>query len=128
VTDAARQQRLRGLESHLKERIRGQDHLIPRVSAAMLRGEMGLSAPDQPLTSALFVGPTGTGKTELTLCFTDYLYGPDHVVRFDHSEYQNQSSVEKFIGTHREDPGLLGLALRGRKHGTLLFDEIEKAH
>lgn len=128
MTDPERHEHLRGLEAHLRTRIRGQDHLIPKVSGALLQAEMGLSASDQPLTSFLFIGPTGTGKTELALCFTDYLRGPGHVVRFDLSEYQNQSSVEKFIGGDRQDAGLLGRALRGRTGGTLLFDEVEKAH
>lgn len=128
MNDAVRQDRLRGLEAHLRHWIRGQDHVIRHVAAALLRAEMGLSSPDQPLTSSLFVGPTGTGKTELALCFSDYLFGPGHVVRFDLSEYQNQSSVERLLGADRSDPGLLGRALHGRTHGTLLFDEIEKAH
>src|ERR1039457_7715057 len=89
---------------------------------------MGLASPTRPRGSFLFVGPTGTGKTELALCFSDYLFGPGQVHRFDLSEYQNQSSVEKMIGTGHTDAGLLGRTLAGAERGTLLFDEMEKAH
>lgn len=119
---------LRGLDAHLRTRIRGQDHLLPRVAAALVRGEMGLAASDRPRGSFLFVGPTGTGKTELALCFSQYLFGAGAVHRFDLSEYQNQSSVEKLIGATPSDPGLLGRALAESSRGTLLFDELEKAH
>jgi ATP-dependent Clp protease ATP-binding subunit ClpB len=76
----------------------------------------------------LLVGPTGVGKTETTNVFTDYLFNGAASVRFDMSEYQNQVSVEKLIGENRDDPGLLGRALRSVSHGTLLFDEVEKSH
>jgi len=121
-------EKLRGIEAHLRSRIRGQDHFLPRVAASLIRGEMGLASPDRPRGSYLFVGPTGTGKTEVALCFSDYLFGRGQVHRFDLSEYQNQSSVEKMIGADRTDRGLLGRALSGAERGTLLFDEIEKAH
>ena len=120
--------RLRGLETHLRTHVLGQDQLIARVAAALVRGEMGLASPARPRGSFLFVGPTGTGKTELALCFSDYLFGAGQIHRFDLSEYQNQSSVEKMIGTSRTDAGLLGRALAGAERGTLLFDELEKAH
>lgn len=120
--------RLRSLEAHLRAHIRGQDHLLPRVAATLVRAELGLAPPGRPKASFLFVGPTGTGKTELALCFTEYLFGPGHVHRFDLSEYQNQSSVEKLLGSDRDDPGHLGRALTQHSAGTLLFDELEKAH
>ncbi len=112
----------------MRAHVLGQDHLISRVAAALVRGEMGLASPARPRGSFLFVGPTGTGKTELALCFSDYLFGPGQVHRFDLSEYQNQSSVEKMIGAGVTDAGLLGRALAGAECGTLLFDELEKAH
>ena len=82
----------------------------------------------RPKGSFLFVGPTGTGKTETTNVFTDYLFPGTKPVRFDMSEYQLQKSVDKLIGENATDSGLLGRALRGVAKGTLLFDEVEKAH
>ena len=74
------------------------------------------------------MGPTGVGKTELTNVFTAYLFDGLKPIRFDMSEYQNQLSVEKLIGQGPDEVGLLGRALSGILQGTLLFDEIEKAH
>jgi ATP-dependent Clp protease ATP-binding subunit ClpB len=76
----------------------------------------------------LLVGPTGVGKTELTNVLTSYLFVGAVPIRFDMSEYQLQKSAEKLIGENSNDIGLLGRALRGVGQGTLLFDEIEKAH
>lgn len=112
----------------MRHHLRGQDHLLPRFAAALLCAELGLANPSRPRGSFLFIGPTGTGKTELALCFTDYVFGPDHVHRFDLSEYQNQSAVEKLIGASPTDRGLLGRILAAHSCGTLLFDEMEKAH
>lgn len=120
--------RLRELPAHLAAQIKGQDHALPRVCSVLTRGELGLAHPRRPRGSFLFVGPTGIGKTETTNTFTAYLGDGATPVRFDMSEYQNQVSVEKLIGESRDDPGLLGRALRSVSRGTLLFDEIEKAH
>ena len=76
----------------------------------------------------MFVGPTGVGKTEITIAFTEYLCGPDHLHRFDMSEFQNQSSVGLLLGVSSTDTGMLGRALNKTSRGTLLFDEMEKAH
>src|SRR4051794_21316661 len=103
--DSERQARLRGLELHLRTRICGQDHLIPRVASALTRGDMGLVGQDRPRAAFLFVGPTGTGKTELATCFTEYLFGRGRLHRFDLSEYQSASGVERLIGGSREDGG-----------------------
>lgn len=121
-------ERLRGLPDHLATNIKGQDCVLSRVCSVLTRGELGFAHPRRPCGSLLFVGPTGVGKTETTNVFTEYLFGGARPVRFDMSEYQLQNSVEKLIGGEREDSGLLGRALSGRKRGTLLFDEIEKAH
>ncbi len=121
-------ERLRGLRSHLDANIRGQPHVTERATSVLTRGELGLSHPGRPKGSFLFVGPTGVGKTELTNVFTAYLFGGRKPIRFDMSEYQNQSSVEKLIGQEADETGLLGRALHGATEGTLLFDEIEKAH
>lgn len=89
---------------------------------------MGLGDPSRPRGAFLFVGPTGTGKSELARLFTDFLFGPGHLVSFDLSEYQNKSGVERLLGSDCSDPGLLGRALAAHPSGTLLFDELEKAH
>jgi len=112
------------LEKHLRSQVLGQDHVITRVSGALIRGELGLRKPGRPRNSFLFLGPTGVGKTELTLVFTRYLHGPEDISRFDMSEYQNQESLAQLLG----ERGTLALALTRHTKGTLLFDEIEKAH
>ncbi len=119
---------LRHLEAHLSEQIRGQDHVIPRIVAALHRGELGLNAPTRPRGSFLFLGPTGVGKTELSIAFTRYLLGDDKLFRFDMSEYQTQESLAVLLGGRVGEVGLLGMASAKSATGTLLFDEIEKAH
>ena len=120
--------KLRNMEPHLKSNIKGQDHVLPLVCSVLQRGELGLAHPSRPRGSFLFVGPTGVGKTEITLAFTDYLCGADHLHRFDMSEFQNQSSVGLLLGNSSTDTGMLGRALDKTARGTLLFDEMEKAH
>jgi ATP-dependent Clp protease ATP-binding subunit ClpB len=120
--------KLRNLERHLKTNIKGQDHVIPRIASVLQRGELGLAHPGRPKGSFLFVGPTGVGKTEISVCFTDYLFGESHLHRFDMSEFQNQSSVELLLGASSSETGMLGRALAKHDRGTLLFDEMEKAH
>jgi ATP-dependent Clp protease ATP-binding subunit ClpA len=121
-------EKLRRLPAHLREYIKGQDHVIEPVCSVLRRGEIGLANPSRPRGSFLFVGPTGVGKTEIAYVFTSYLFAESKPLRFDMSEYQNQSSVEKLIGAHPADTGLLGRALARAERGTLLFDEVEKAH
>jgi ATP-dependent Clp protease ATP-binding subunit ClpA len=123
-----RLERLRQLQLHLSDRIRGQNHVIPRVVSALHRGELGLTTPDRPRGSFLFLGPTGVGKTELSLAFTDYLLGKDKLFRFDMSEYQTQESLGVLLGGRVGETGLLGMVVAKSVTGTLLFDEIEKAH
>ena len=120
--------KLRHLEPHLRANIKGQDHVIPRICSVLQRGELDLAHPNRPKGSFLFVGPTGVGKTEITIAFTEYLCGSDHLHRFDMSEFQNQSSVGLLLGSSSTDTGMLGRALDKNTRGTLLFDEIEKAH
>ena len=120
--------KLRHLEHHLKSNIKGQDHVLPRICSVLQRGELNLAHPTRPKGSFLFVGPTGVGKTEITIAFTDYLCGADHLHRFDMSEFQNQSSVGLLLGNSSTDTGMLGRALDKNARGTLLFDEMEKAH
>jgi ATP-dependent Clp protease ATP-binding subunit ClpB len=123
-----RVERLRQLQAYLSDRIRGQDHVIARVVSALQRGELGLTTSNRPRASFLFLGPTGVGKTELSLAFTEYLSGKDKLVRFDMSEYQTQESLAVLLGGRVGETGLLGIALARSSTGTLLFDEIEKAH
>jgi ATP-dependent Clp protease ATP-binding subunit ClpA len=120
--------RLHNLEHHLASQIKGQDHIIPRINSVLQRGELGLAHPNRPKGSFLFVGPTGVGKTEITVCFSNYLFGEDHLHRFDMSEFQNQSSVGLLLGASASETGMLGRALEKHDQGTLLFDEMEKAH
>ena len=121
-------EKLRGLENHLRANIKGQDHVIPRICSVLHRGELGLAHPTRPKGSLLFVGPTGVGKTEVTICFTDYLFANGYLHRFDMSEFMNQSSVGLLLGATPSEVGMLGRALSLHDGGTLLFDEIEKAH
>jgi ATP-dependent Clp protease ATP-binding subunit ClpB len=121
-------QRLQQLENILGERIRGQSHVIPRVVSVLKRGELGLTKLSRPRGSFMFLGPTGVGKTEITLAFTEFLFGVDKLSRFDMSEYQTQESLGVLLGAHLGERGTLGMAYDKSPCGTLLFDEIEKAH
>lgn len=116
------------LPEHLRAYIKGQEHVIEPVCSMLRRGELGLANPSRPRGSFLFVGPTGVGKTEIANVFTACLFAKAKPLRFDMSEYQNQRSVEKLIGGQPDDTGLLGRALARPDRGTLLFDEVEKAH
>jgi len=120
--------KFRELANALRADIRGQDHATDRVASVLRRGELGLAHPRRPRGSFLFVGPTGVGKTELTNVFTAITFDGAKPIRFDMSEYQTPLSVEKLIGEKVGEVGLLGRALQQKTFGTLLFDEIEKAH
>jgi ATP-dependent Clp protease ATP-binding subunit ClpA len=120
--------KLQALEKILSERIRGQNHVIPRVVSVLQRGELELTKPTRPRGSFMFLGPTGVGKTEITLAFTEFLFGPDKLFRFDMSEYQTQESLGVLLGARLGERGTLGIAYDKSPCGTLLFDEIEKAH
>ncbi len=127
-TDAQRGN-LRTLAARLKGLIAGQDAAIDRVAERLQHGELGLTAPGRPKASFLFLGPTGVGKTELTLRFTEQVIGPGRVVRLDMSEYQTADRLGLLLGTSDGEPGRIAEGFdscAGR--GTLLFDEIEKAH
>jgi len=120
---------LRTLPTRLKSLLTGQDKAIDLVAERLQHGELGLTTPGRPKASFLFLGPTGVGKTELTLRFTEDLIGPGRVVRLDMSEYQTADRLALLLGTSDGEPGRIAegfVACAGR--GTLLFDEIEKAH
>jgi ATP-dependent Clp protease ATP-binding subunit ClpA len=121
-------ERLRNLAQTLHADIRGQDHIIPRVVSVLQRGEFGLSKVGRPRGSFLFLGPTGVGKTELTHVFTGKLFGMDKLVRYDMSEFQTQESLGLLLGSRPGESGFFGAAYNRTKTGTLLFDEVEKAH
>jgi ATP-dependent Clp protease ATP-binding subunit ClpB len=128
MTDPTLIQKLSGLEGYLSSKIKGQSHVIPKVCSVLERGELGLQPPEKPLGSFLFLGPTGVGKTELTLEFSRYLFGEGEIHRFDMSEFQHLDSVKLFLGDENGNPGRLGKVLTEHRKGVLLFDEIEKAH
>jgi ATP-dependent Clp protease ATP-binding subunit ClpA len=128
VTPSSLHAKLQRLEYILRERIRGQAHVIPRVVSVLKRGELGLTKTSRPRGSFMFLGPTGVGKTEITLAFTEFLFGADNLSRFDMSEYQTQESLGILLGARLGERGTLGMAYDKSPSGTLLFDEIEKAH
>jgi ATP-dependent Clp protease ATP-binding subunit ClpB len=121
-------EKLRTLATRLKSMLTGQDPAIDLVTERLQHGELGLTTPGRPKASFMFLGPTGVGKTELTLRFTEDLIGPGKVVRLDMSEYQTADRLALLLGTTEESGRIAeGFdACFGR--GTLLFDEIEKAH
>lgn len=119
---------LTGLEPYLSSKIKGQEHVIPRVCSVLERGQLGLQPSGRPLGSFLFLGPTGVGKTELTLAFSRYLFGEEALFRFDMSEFQHQDAVKLLLGEESGAVGRLGRVLSEHQTGVLLFDEIEKAH
>lgn len=119
---------INGLEPHLLSKVKGQEHVIPRICSVLERGQLGLNPTDKPLGSFLFLGPTGVGKTETALEFTRYLFGDDHMFRFDMSEFLHLDNVKLFMGDETGRVGRLGKILSEHRHGVLLFDEIEKAH
>ncbi len=125
----AKRERLRTLPARLQRVIVGQDDAVAIVCERLQHGELGLTRAGRPKASFLFLGPTGVGKTELTLQFSEDLLGPGKVVRLDMSEYQTQDRLGLLLGTSREDPGRIaeGYDSCGGV-GTLLLDEIEKAH
>jgi ATP-dependent Clp protease ATP-binding subunit ClpA len=128
MTDSAHLASIRGLSLHLASRIRGQDHLLPRLASGFGRAALSLPDPRRPAASFLLVGPTGSGKSLSFEVACNYTFGPDRLAVFDMSEYQDHSAVNKLLGESRDDPGLLGQVLGRLPSGGLLFDEIEKAH
>lgn len=119
---------LNDLEAFLRGRIRGQDQVVPRIVSVLRRGQLGLTKSGRPRGSFLFLGPTGVGKTEITLAFTERLMGRDQLFRFDMSEYQTQESLTLLLGGNASEIGTLGAVAKKTQRGTLLFDESEKAH
>ncbi|HZS13950.1 MAG TPA: ATP-dependent chaperone ClpB [Candidatus Dormibacteraeota bacterium] len=127
-------QKLLHIEERLHERVVGQDDAISAVANAVRRGRAGLSDPNRPIGSFLFLGPTGVGKTELARALAQFLFDDEHaMVRIDMSEFMEKHSVARLIGAPPgyvgyEEGGYLTEAVRRRPYAVLLLDEMEKAH
>ncbi len=121
-------------EDRLCQRVIGQEDAIVRISNAIRRSRSGLSDPNRPLGSFLFLGPTGVGKTELAKALAEFLFDSDkHMIRIDMSEYMEKHSVSRLIGAPPgyvgyDEGGQLSEAVRRRPYSVVLLDEIEKAH
>jgi len=122
------------MEDKLHERVVGQDEAVRLVSDAIRRSRSGLSDPNRPYGSFLFLGPTGVGKTELCKALAAFLFdSEEHLVRIDMSEFMEKHSVARLIGAPPgyvgyEEGGTLTEAVRRKPYAVILFDEIEKAH
>ena len=126
--EPGKNERLRNLTQTLNAEIRVQPHIIPRVGSVLQRGELGLCKAGRPRGSFLFLGPTGVGKTELTQVFTNALFGGEKLLCFDMSEFQTQELLGLLLGARAGESRFFGAAYGRTKMGTLLFDEVEKAH
>jgi len=122
------------MEDRLHVRVVGQDNAIHAVSNALRRSRAGLSDPNRPIGSFLFLGPTGVGKTELARALAEFMFDDEHaMIRIDMSEYMEKHTVARLIGAPPgyvgyEEGGQLSEAVRRRPYSVILFDEIEKAH
>ncbi|MCE9586166.1 ATP-dependent Clp protease ATP-binding subunit [Candidatus Uhrbacteria bacterium] len=130
----AEREQLRGLEGNLAKRIFGQAHVVREVAETVRKARLGLSDPKRPRASFLFVGPSGTGKTELAKALAHELFGrEDALVKLDMSEFAEGHSVSKLLGSPAGYVGFregnrLADTIRKHPHAVLLFDEFEKAH
>jgi ATP-dependent Clp protease ATP-binding subunit ClpC len=127
-------ERLMRLEEQLHDRVVGQDEAVSAVARAIRRSRAGLSDPNRPIGSFLFLGPTGVGKTELARTLAEALFGDEAaMVRIDMSEFQERHTVSRLVGAPPgyvgyEEAGQLTESVRRRPYSVLLLDEIEKAH
>jgi ATP-dependent Clp protease ATP-binding subunit ClpB len=122
------------MEERLRQRVVGQEDALERVSNAIRRNRAGLSDPNRPIGSFIFLGPTGVGKTELARALAEFLFDDERaMIRLDMSEYMEKHSVSRMIGAPPgyvgyEEGGQLTEQVRRRPYSVVLFDEIEKAH
>lgn len=127
-------EKLLKLDVELHKRVIGQDPAVKSVAEAIQRSRAGLSDPNRPIASFMFMGPTGVGKTELAKALASYLFNTDEaLVRIDMSEYMEKHAVSRLIGAPPgyvgyEEGGQLTESIRRRPYAVILFDEIEKAH
>lgn len=127
-------EKLLTMEAKLHERVVGQDEAVRLVSDAIRRSRSGLSDPNRPYGSFLFLGPTGVGKTELCKSLANFLFdSEDHLIRIDMSEFMEKHSVARMIGAPPgyvgyEEGGTLTEAVRRKPYSVILLDEVEKAH
>jgi ATP-dependent Clp protease ATP-binding subunit ClpB len=127
-------EKLEKMEAELGKRVVGQDEAIKRVADVIRRSRAGISDPNRPIGSFIFLGPTGVGKTELTKALGQFMFNDERaVIRVDMSEYMERHSMSKLIGSPpgyvgHDEAGQLTEAVRHRPYAVVLFDEIEKAH
>ena len=127
-------ERLLRLEETLHNRVIGQDQAVVAISKAIRRARVGLKAPNRPIGSFIFAGPTGVGKTELAKALAEAVFGSeDNMIRVDMSEFMEKHSTAKLIGSPPgyvgyDDGGHLTETIRKKPYSVILFDEIEKAH
>lgn len=130
----AEAEKLGRIEDFLKKRIVGQDHAVQIISDTIKRSRAGISDPNRPIGSFLFMGPTGVGKTELTKALAGFMFDDEKaLIRVDMSEFMEKHAVSKLIGAPPgyvgyEEGGSLTELVRHRPYAVILFDEIEKAH
>ncbi|MCW3092358.1 MAG: type secretion system ATPase ClpV [Ferruginibacter sp.] len=128
------QQRLVDMENHLRQRVIGQDHALKTVADAIMESRSGLNKSGQPIASFFFLGPTGTGKTELAKSLAEFLFQDENsIIRFDMSEFKEEHSAALLYGAPPgyigyEEGGMLVNKIRQQPYAIVLFDEIEKAH
>src|SRR5262249_48168532 len=127
-------QKLLKMEAGLHERVIGQDEAVEAVANAVRRSRSGLSDPNPPVGSFIFLGPTGVGKTELARALAEFLFDDEQaLIRLDMSEYQERHTVARLLGAPPgyvgyDEGGQLTEAVRRRPYAVILLDEIEKAH
>ena len=127
-------EKLGRMEEYLKRRIVGQDEAVKKISDTVKRSRAGISDPQRPIGSFMFLGPTGVGKTELTKALAEFMFDDDKaLIRVDMSEFMEKHSVSKLIGAPpgyvgHEEGGTFTETVRHRPYSVVLFDEIEKAH